>query len=49
MGTNMPVVALHCSGADGRQWRKLAEAVSPGINLFAIDCYGCKKIGRAHV
>lgn len=45
MGTNMPVVALHCSGADGRQWRKLAEAVSPGINLFAIDCYGCKTTG----
>ena len=32
----MPVIALHCSGADGRQWRKLADTVSSQLNLIAV-------------
>lgn len=40
-----PVIALHCSGADGRQWRKLADVVAPRFNLIAIDCYGCESTG----
>ena len=43
--TAPPVIALHCSGADGRQWRKLADALAPRFKLFAIDCYGCESTG----
>ena len=42
----MPVIALHCSGADGRQWRKLADTVSSQRNLIAVECYGCESTGH---
>lgn len=35
-----PVVALHCSGADGRQWRALSEALEPPLQLIAPAFYG---------
>ena len=34
------VVALHCSGADGRQWRGLAGALEPVFRLVAPDFFG---------
>ena len=35
------VIALHCSGATGRQWRHLARALGPAFNLVAPDLIGC--------
>ena len=35
-----PVVALHCSGADGRQWRALGEVLEPPLHLIAPAFYG---------
>jgi pimeloyl-ACP methyl ester carboxylesterase len=34
------VVALHCSGADSRQWRPLAAALDAPFELLAPDFYG---------
>lgn len=34
------VVALHCSGADSRQWRQLAAALAPPFELLTPDFYG---------
>jgi pimeloyl-ACP methyl ester carboxylesterase len=39
------VVALHCSGADGRQWRKLAGTLGPGFAVTAPDLIGCGEAG----
>jgi pimeloyl-ACP methyl ester carboxylesterase len=39
------VVALHCSGADGSEWRKLAEALTPGVAVMAPDLIGSGSIG----
>lgn len=39
------VIALHCSGADGGQWRGLAEALGPAFDLRAPDHYGCATTG----
>jgi pimeloyl-ACP methyl ester carboxylesterase len=33
-------VALHCSGGNGRQWRKLAERLEPGVAFAAPDLHG---------
>lgn len=40
-----PVVALHCSGADARQWRKLGQALDCRFKLIALDGYGCESTG----
>jgi len=39
------VLALHCSGADGRQWRKLRAVLPPDFELIAPDFYGCESTG----
>lgn len=36
----LPVIALHCSGADGRQWRHLADALDEAFDLIAPEFYG---------
>ncbi len=41
----IPVVALHCSGASGRQWRRLGEVLGRRFRLEAPDLWGCG--GRA--
>ncbi len=41
----VPVIALHCSGADGGQWRKLAAALGLRYELFAPSFIGCADIG----
>lgn len=48
--TSMParrerVIALHCSGADGGQWRSLAQALGPAFELLAPEHYGCESVG----
>jgi pimeloyl-ACP methyl ester carboxylesterase len=35
------VIALHCSGATGRQWRHLAQALGSRFNVIAPDLIGC--------
>lgn len=42
------VVALHCSGGSGRQWRKLAERLEPGAAFAAPDLYGAPGGPRWH-
>jgi pimeloyl-ACP methyl ester carboxylesterase len=41
-----PVLALHCSGADSRQWDKLAQLLDPTFNLIGIDLYGTRAMGH---
>ena len=38
-----PVIALHCSGAGGSQWRQLGETLGPNYQLFAPEHYGCER------
>jgi pimeloyl-ACP methyl ester carboxylesterase len=40
------VIALHCSGASGRQWRQLAETLGPGVELIAPDFVGSGSRGH---
>jgi pimeloyl-ACP methyl ester carboxylesterase len=42
----LTVIALHCSGADGSQWRRLGEALAPDHELITPDHYGCARIGQ---
>jgi len=35
------VLAVHCSGGSGRQWRQLGQALGPHFNLVAPDLIGC--------
>lgn len=37
----VPVIALHCSGADGNQWRRLAAAIGSGFDVHAPSFIGC--------
>jgi pimeloyl-ACP methyl ester carboxylesterase len=46
IGSRPVVVALHCSGGSGRQWRHLARALGPRFNMVAPDLIGCG--ARAH-
>lgn len=39
------VIALHCSGSDGRQWRGLGEALGAGFELLTPEHYGCVSVG----
>jgi len=36
-----PVIALHCSGASGKQWRALSHAVPRRFMVMAPDLIGC--------
>lgn len=42
------VVALHCSGADARQWADLGEALGGSYELLAPERYGCASRGPWH-
>lgn len=44
--TRMPVIALHCSGSTGGQWRGLAEALGAGIALSAPNLLGTDARGH---
>jgi pimeloyl-ACP methyl ester carboxylesterase len=39
------VIALHCSGANAGQWRKLGETLGEGFELIAPEHYGCGSAG----
>jgi pimeloyl-ACP methyl ester carboxylesterase len=39
------VIALHCSGAGGSQWRRLGEALAPDHELITPEHYGCASTG----
>ena len=39
-------LALHCSGASGRQWRRLQEHGAGAIKVIAPDLYGAGSIGN---
>jgi pimeloyl-ACP methyl ester carboxylesterase len=39
------VVALHCSGSTGRQWKPLAEYLGGRCTLIAPDLIGCSAVG----
>jgi pimeloyl-ACP methyl ester carboxylesterase len=40
------VIALHCSGGSGRQWRHLAEALGGRFDVIAPDLFGCGARGH---
>lgn len=42
----VPVIALHCSGADGGVWRKLAYALGPWFEVIAPSFMGCADRGN---
>jgi len=42
------VLALHCSGADHRQWRKLRSALEPNFEPITPDFFGCESTGPWH-
>jgi pimeloyl-ACP methyl ester carboxylesterase len=39
--TRSRIVALHCSGASGRQWQQLRQVLGSQFNLLAPDLIGC--------
>ena len=41
----IPVIALHCSGASGGQWRKLAAALGSRYEVIAPSLIGCGDSG----
>ena len=41
-------LALHCSGASGRQWRRLQEQGAGAIRVIAPDFYGAAGAGQWH-
>lgn len=43
-----PVIALHCSGADGGEWRHLGPAVGPRFRVLAPDLIGSGDKGHWH-
>ena len=43
-----PVIALHCSGASGKQWRDLSQALAGRFNVIAPDLIGCGENSRWH-
>ena len=46
MAAETKVLALHCSGASGRQWRRLQEQAAGAIRVVAPDLYGTASAGH---
>ena len=46
MGTPRPVVALHCSGADGDQWLPLGESLGIDYRVHTPEHFGCERVGH---
>jgi pimeloyl-ACP methyl ester carboxylesterase len=40
-GRGEPVIALHCSGSSGGQWRRLTDALDGRFRVLAPDLHGC--------
>jgi pimeloyl-ACP methyl ester carboxylesterase len=45
-GARSPVIALHCSGASGKQWRHLSQALAGRFDVMAPDLIGCGDNGH---
>lgn len=45
--TKPTVIALHCSGSSGRQWKKLASALGDRCRLIAPDLIGAEAVAHA--
>jgi pimeloyl-ACP methyl ester carboxylesterase len=48
MAGDINTLALHCSGASGRQWRRLQDQGAGAIRLIAPDLYGLGSVGQWH-
>ena len=48
MTGGVDTLALHCSGASGRQWRRLQEHGAGAIRVIAPDLYGTGSVGDWH-
>jgi pimeloyl-ACP methyl ester carboxylesterase len=48
MTGDVNTLALHCSGASGRQWRRLQEHGAGAIRVIAPDLYGASSVGNWH-
>ena len=48
MTDEVDTLALHCSGASGRQWRRLQEHGAGAIRVIAPDLYGAGSVGQWH-
>jgi pimeloyl-ACP methyl ester carboxylesterase len=46
MTGEIDTLALHCSGASGRQWRRLQEHGAGAIRVIAPDLYGAGSVGQ---
>jgi pimeloyl-ACP methyl ester carboxylesterase len=46
MAGEADTLALHCSGASGRQWRRLQEHGAGAIRVIAPDLYGAGSVGQ---
>jgi pimeloyl-ACP methyl ester carboxylesterase len=46
MKGDVDTLALHCSGASGRQWRRLQEQGAGAIRVIAPDLYGAASVGN---
>jgi pimeloyl-ACP methyl ester carboxylesterase len=47
-GTRSPVIALHCSGASGKQWRDLSQTLAGRFDVIAPDLIGCGENSHWH-
>jgi pimeloyl-ACP methyl ester carboxylesterase len=47
-GVRPVVIALHCSGGTGRQWRHLAQALASHFEIVAPDLIGCGTASHWH-
>lgn len=47
-GQRPVVIAMHCSGADGNQWRKLAQKLEPRFEVVAPSFIGADPMSRWH-
>lgn len=46
MTGELDTLALHCSGASGRQWRRLQEHAAGAIRVIAPDLYGAGAVDQ---
>lgn len=45
-GAPRTVIALHCSGADGNQWRSLKKALGSDYAVHTPEHFGCERVGH---
>jgi pimeloyl-ACP methyl ester carboxylesterase len=40
------IIALHCSGADGKEWRPLTETLGQRFTVLTPEHFGCENVGH---